>query len=284
MTIGGSFPLSLDLASNTQEASAYGDALHGEYVSAIPFHHIVIDNFLNPEILDRVISDIQSLPEAAESFARSQERLKSSYDPELLPEYTRNLFRFFNSRPFVVFLEKMTGIPGLITDPLYTGGGIHEIKTGGHLDIHADFNYHAGMKVERRLNALIYLNKDWKPEYGGQFEIWDKNMSQRAKSLDPIFNRCVVFSTDSESYHGNPNVVAHERGLSRFSIALYYYTATWDGTRRKHLTQFKQRPNTNDTFDWTTRTRELLRDITPPFALRLAKRAAKSIKKTSPSA
>jgi Rps23 Pro-64 3,4-dihydroxylase Tpa1-like proline 4-hydroxylase len=259
----------MQLLLNHAEAAQLGERYHEEYVHGTPYPHIKLDNFLDADVLDSVLRDLQSLPQAENAFDRSQERKKYSYNPDTLPEHTRNLFRFFNSRPFVSFLEKLTGIDGLIVDPMFLGGGIHEVKTGGHLDIHADFNKHPMLKVERRINVLIYLNKDWKPEYGGQFEIWDKGMTARAKSFDPIFNRCVVFNTDSTSFHGNPNPVAHEAGKSRFSIALYYYTATWDGTRRDHTTQFKVRPQTQDRFDWKIRRMEIIKDLTPPFVFHL---------------
>ena len=102
------------------------------------------------------------------SFSRPQENLKTSYLPERLPTYTKNLFYTLNSRPFLLFLEELTGIQGLISDPYFIGGGVHMVANGGHLDIHADFNHHGKLNLERRLNVLIYLNKDWRSEWGGR--------------------------------------------------------------------------------------------------------------------
>jgi hypothetical protein len=123
------------------------------------------------------------------------------------------------------------------------------------------------------------LNEGWKSEFGGQFEIWDTEMTQRMKSFDPLFNRCVIFNTTSDSYHGNPIPVAHPHGMSRFSIALYYYTATWDGTKRTHTTQFKVRPNSRDRFDWKVRTKEILHEVTPPIMVRYARQALNVLRK-----
>lgn len=276
-TTGDSFVFPLN--ATAQEAAELGEKGHENYVAAEPFPYIKIDNFLDKSVLDTVLRDLSTIPAAPESsFNRAQERLKVSFNPDTLPESTRNLFRTFNSRPFVSYLEKLTGIRGLIPDPFYLGGGIHEVKNGGHLDIHADFNYHSLLKVERRINVLIYLNKNWEENYGGQFEIWDKEMKGCVKSFNPIFNRCVIFNTSSDSFHGNPTTVTHPEGKSRFSIALYYYTATWDGTRRDHTTQFKVRPKSKDKFDWRIKTNEALHQVTPPILVQFARKVRNSLR------
>ena len=86
------------------------------------------------------------------------------------------MFAELNGEAFLKFLEEMTGISGLIPDPYFVGGGMHETKRGGHLGVHADFNIHDKLKLERKLNLLIYLNEDWSPEFGGELELWDTGM------------------------------------------------------------------------------------------------------------
>lgn len=269
------FPLTEDLFCDTKDVAKLGAAFREQYDAGAPYPHICFDNFLNPQILHSVLHDLSVMPEPAASHDRAQERLKSSFNPDELPETTRNLFRFFNSRPFLSFLSSLTGIKGLIPDPMFLGGGVHEVRNGGHLDIHADFNLHKPMKVQRRINVLIYLNEDWQPEYGGQFEIWDNNMDKCLSSFVPIFNRCVVFNTTSTSFHGNPNPVNNPFNVARRSIALYYYTATWDGTQREHTTQFKPRPGTIDKVDWAIKKQELIDDLLPPIAVRAVKKLLK---------
>jgi Rps23 Pro-64 3,4-dihydroxylase Tpa1-like proline 4-hydroxylase len=70
---------------------------------------------------------------------------------------------------FIDFLETLTGITGLLPDPHLWGGGLHQIQRGGFLKVHADFNRHERLDLDRRLNLLVYLNKDWKEEYGGSW-------------------------------------------------------------------------------------------------------------------
>ena len=116
-------------------------------------------------------------------FDRAQEKLKSQFVTERLQAYTRRLLYALNSRPFLMFLEELTGIDGLIPDPYFTGGGIHVVANGGHLDIHADFYHHAKLNLERRINVLIYLNRDWQEDWGGSFEVWNDDMTRKAASF-----------------------------------------------------------------------------------------------------
>lgn len=257
-----------DLLISFDKAKALGDKYAESYQSAGPYNHICIDNFLPEEVLAGVLKDLDELPQSEESYSRAQENLKSSYIPERLPAYTKNLFYALNSRPFLQFLEQMTGIPRLIPDPYFMGAGIHKTLNGGHLDIHADFNLHKQMNVERRLNVLIYLNKDWREEYGGSFEVWDKAMTKKEASFVPQYNRMVCFSTGSDTFHGNPEPVNHPDGEPRQSIALYYYTATWDETRKAHTTIFKPRPGSEDKKDRQVARHALLEDILPPVIFR----------------
>jgi hypothetical protein len=124
------------------------------------------------------------------------------------------------------------------------------------------------MNLERRINVLIYLNRNWKDAYGSQLELWDVPMTKCVKSYLPLFNRCVIFNTTSLSNHGNPQPVQHPEAVPRRSIALYYYTATWDDTKRTHTTQFRVRPESADQPDREVRTRELLADWMPPVLYR----------------
>lgn len=240
------------------------------YNAASPFPHIVIDDFLPAELLDRVLDYCTEIvrDEDSISFDRDQERFKTSYQPDRLPDDVRRLFYSFNSKPFIKLIENITGIKGLIPDPYFLGAGIHEIKQGGHLSVHADFNHHKPMNLERRINVLIYLNKDWKPEFGGGLELWNTDMTVREHDIVPLFNRCVIFNTTENSMHGNPQPICHPDGISRKSIALYYYTSTWDGQKRSRTTQFKVRKNSNDRPDWSIRKQEFINEFLPPFIAR----------------
>lgn len=264
-------PEHLTLDSNA--AKALGESKAAVYQAGEPYHHTCIDDFLPMEVIEKVRADLDSLPEAERSFEGAEEKLKSQYSPDRLPDYSRGLFHTFNSRAFILFLEEMTGIKGLIPDPYFAGAGIHKTLNGGYLNIHADFNVHKKMRVERRLNVLIYLNPPWQEDWGGSFEVWDKEMTKKVASFAPTENRMVCFSTGSDTFHGNPEPVNHPDGLPRQSIALYYYTATWDESRLEHTTIFKPRPGSSDHRQSTgDKVNNVAREWLPPKVYRAAKR------------
>jgi len=255
-----------------------GCDLYEQYVNAEPYPHILIENFTSPAILEDCLKYFPDAPDPdSQSFDRAQERYKTSFNPDYLPGQLRSFFYGMNSQPFVRFLENMTGVKGLIPDPYYLGGGFHQTTQGGHLGVHADFNLHPKLKLERRLNLLIYLNHDWEDDFGGALELWDQEMKACVRSVAPKFNRCVVFSTTSTSFHGHPAPVCHPRGIPRRSIALYYYTATWDGAMREATTQFKKRPQSGDAIDWRVKRHELLNDLLPPMLARNLRRLSRRL-------
>ncbi|NJK38153.1 MAG: 2OG-Fe(II) oxygenase [Oscillatoriales cyanobacterium RM2_1_1] len=218
---------------------------HESYITAEPFPHIIIDNFLPEFVLDAILEEF---PEPGKIGWKtfddpSQKKLASQHEQQM-GEATRLLLYQLNSATFVEFLEKLTGIEGIISDPHFIGGGLHQIERGGFLKIHADFNRHRRLRLDRRLNLLIYLNKDWQEDYGGHFELWDREMKQCEKQVLPVFNRCVIFNTNDFSYHGHPNPLTCPEGRTRKSLALYYYSngRPEEELSGSHSTLFKSRP------------------------------------------
>ncbi|WP_400083912.1 2OG-Fe(II) oxygenase [Yoonia sp. R78084] len=244
-----------------------GASLAADYQSKTPYHYICVDNFLPLEMVTRVREEALQMGEKKAENDSPNEKLKTSYNPDRMPPYSKSVFHALNSRPFIQFLENMSGIKGLIPDPYYGGGGVHRTNTTGFLSIHADFNYHQIMNLERRLNVLIYLNPDWKEEYGGSFEVWTDDMSEKVDSFVPIMNRMCCFSTGANTMHGNPEPVNHPNGDPRLSIALYYYTATWEDGRVAQSTVFKQRPGSKDAASSEAVLR-VVREFVPPIVYR----------------
>jgi Rps23 Pro-64 3,4-dihydroxylase Tpa1-like proline 4-hydroxylase len=197
-----------------------------EFHNAQPFPHVVIDNFLPAELMDPLISDFPS-PDPGEWLSYDTKReLKFALEDEArIPAAHIEVLRELNGQFFVEFLEALTGITGLIPDPQFRGGGLHQILPGGMLKLHADFDMHPRMKVHRRLNAILYLNEDWQDSYGGNLELWDTELTRKVTSIAPLANRLVVFQTTGDSFHGHPDPLSCPEGRSRRSLALYYYTA-----------------------------------------------------------
>lgn len=196
-----------------------------EYHQAKPFPHVVIDNFLPESVLDGVFNEFPKIDSINwQKFDAPEEKKLAAKQEQQMGDNTRLLLYQLNSSTLVNFLEALTGIDGIIPDPHFEGGGLHQIQRGGYLKMHVDFNRYSKLRLDRRLNLLIYLNKNWQEEYGGHLELWDKDMTQCEKKILPVFNRCVIFSTTDYSYHGHPDPLNCPDGQTRKSLALYYYS------------------------------------------------------------
>lgn len=215
---------------------------------ATPFPYFAINGFLDEEFADRVLQAFPSFEEAAKigrSFEAVNEKKKIQVtDASMFPKPIAELNRALATPEFVGLLSSVFEIPDLLPDDELVGGGIHQTGPHGHLDVHVDFNYVSERQLHRRLNILIYFNKDWGSEWGGNIELWDKDVKVCHHSFSPTFNRCVVFQTSESSYHG-VTAVRCPKGQTRKSFAAYYYTKKapphWIG--EVHSTNFKARPN-----------------------------------------
>jgi Rps23 Pro-64 3,4-dihydroxylase Tpa1-like proline 4-hydroxylase len=220
-----------------------------DFLTGAPFPHIVVDGLFNPEFLLEV--ERAYYPHGDKRWYRfadqSREVKLSLNEEDHMPLAVQQILRELNSAPFLKRLSALTGVEALIPDPYYYGGGMHQIERGGKLAIHADYDKHPLLKLDRRLNLLVYLNEDWEDEYGGHFELWDKSMQQCVKRVAPLFNRMVIFLTDDFSYHGHPDPLKCPAGRARKSLALYYYTCGRPDSELSaqagHSTLFKERPD-----------------------------------------
>ena len=218
-------------------------SLSDEYQGASPYPHIVLENFLNPDVLEACGHEFNKLNEDDGwiNYVHYNENKAGLNKLDLLPASIKRTINELNSPEFLKFLSTLTGIKGLIKDDLLEGGGIHQSKKGGYLNIHADFTVHPHHRHwQRRVNVLVYLNKDWPEEYGGNLELWDTKMQACERKVLPVFNRCVIFNTDADSYHGHPEPTTCPEDRYRRSIALYYYTEEAQPLRR--ATHYMVRP------------------------------------------
>lgn len=210
---------------NYSEFKSFGKELYTTYNNAKPFPSGYIDGFFDDDKLAKVLGEFPDLTKTADhNFSNANEKKLATKGEYKLGPIAKEFVRFMNSQPMLDMLSEMTGIPNLIPDPELAGGGYHEIKPGGFLKVHADFNKHPTNKLDRRLNVLVYLNKEWQEEYGGHFELWNEDMTEAVTKILPVFNRMAMFSTTSKSYHGHPDPLNCPDDRSRKSIALYYYT------------------------------------------------------------
>jgi len=209
---------------------------------------MVIDNFLTREAADEVASAYPTFEQAREmgfmfNFVNEQRKVQIT-DTSKFPTPVQRLNEAISSPQFLADLEYITGIPRILADEQLAGGGMHLTGSGGRLDVHVDFNVIAERKLFRRLNILLYLNPVWQQEWGGQIELWDKEVRNCHHRCLPLLNRCLVFETGEFSYHGVARVTAPP-DIVRRSFAAYYYTTeappNWNGAT--HSTVFRARPD-----------------------------------------
>jgi len=221
--------------------------MKSKVANAPGFPHFCIDNFLDESFANEVHDSFPSFSEAeklGKLFSAVNEKRKIQItDAEKFPPAIYKLHETLASKEFVDAMSEMTGIKNLIADPQLSGGGIHETNSGGHLDVHVDFNYNEELKLHRRLNILIYFNKDWSEDDGGYLDLWDRDVKNCLGRFAPTFNRAAGFATSEISWHGVTPVTCPE-GKMRKSFAVYYYTKEappgWDGV--EHSTIFRARP------------------------------------------
>ena len=202
--------------------------LKKQYLENRPFKHIILDDFINPDLLNKVeeeFPDLQFLQNKITYDSQKEIKFASKGSADLSPA-AKDLIGYLNSDLFLEYLQILTGIDEkLISDPYLSGAGYHQIKKGGLLKIHADFNKHGMLNLDRRINLLIYLNKNWNSDWGGNLELYDRNnLKYPVVSVEPKFNRCLIFSTTSFTYHGHPDKLRCPKNRSRRSIALYYFS------------------------------------------------------------
>jgi hypothetical protein len=202
---------------------------YASYTTAQPFPHIVLDNFFHPHVLKKVLQHFPAYDDMGGTKFHNHREKKSATGAnihEKVHPFIMEVLKSLNSPFMVNIVEKLTGIKGLLPDYTYYGGGLHQINPGGHLDVHLDFNsFNSPLlgRVDRRVNLLLYLNEKWLDEYHGHIDLYTTD-KQKVKSVLPVFNRMVIFTTSSTSWHGHPTPLACPEGMSRKSIALYYYT------------------------------------------------------------
>jgi len=231
----------LDLDRLSHEADAQADS----FTSAVPYPHIVIDDFLSEEACDALLEEFEMPSEAGGwgHYVHYNERKLGATQLDRMGPQTQAIVAALSTQEFLDWLEKITGIDSLIPDPDLDGGGLHKIERGGFLNVHVDFLAHTTHRNwSRQLNLLLYLNRDWEESYGGALELWDANMERKVQEVAPLFNRCVIFHTAPGSYHGHPTPLSCPADRSRKSLALYYFRD--EGTpQRLRPTHYMARPD-----------------------------------------
>jgi len=233
--------------------------LRARYAAAKPFPHVVLDDFLIREVADRAIADFPTVDaDSWTSYLHFNERKFANHEPGTWSPTLQRVLREFESPRFVEFLSDLTGIDDLFVDDGLEGAGLHGSLTGGYLNVHADFTVHPRHRSwRRRVNVLLYLNREWPAEFGGDLELWSTDMGRCESSIAPTGNRVVIFNTEEDSFHGHPEPLRCPLGTARQSMALYYFSEEVDPLVRS--TEYRARPGDGRKGVWIYLDKQVLR-------------------------
>jgi Rps23 Pro-64 3,4-dihydroxylase Tpa1-like proline 4-hydroxylase len=201
------------------------ESFQKRYAVGKPYPHIVIDDLFEPEILDRVVSEF---PKAENrdwiDWNTDYENKATSKGIARLSMFTQIFSLWLNSSEFIEQIKLITGIEDLVPDPLFFGAGLHDMYRGGWLEMHADYTKHPVLPLTRRVNLLIYLNKDWNPNWGGGLELWDSPNPTQKVNYPCFFNRTIIFPTTSKTLHGVPKLLSCPPDRGRQLLSIYYWS------------------------------------------------------------
>lgn len=205
-------------------------ASSAEFRGAIPFPHIVIEDFLDATSFAALQREFPGFDVGQAKNERGEVGGKATFpNVRALGTAYRNLDDAMRSREFLRDVERATGIPELLYDPAYVGGGCHLNMSGQDLDLHVDFNFHPQTRTHRRLNLILFLNDEWQEDWGGCLELQEDPhdpAGSRNIAVTPRANRAVVFETSERSWHGFSRIHLPQprAALGRRSFAVYFYT------------------------------------------------------------
>ena len=192
---------------------------------AKPYPHVVIDDFLPADVAAALAREFSRIDEESwKHYHHYNERKLAITDLDRMPPTTQRVVEALQSQQTLDVMTKLSGIEGLISDPSLEGAGMHMVRQGGYLNVHADFLAHTKRRSwSRHINLILYLNEEWQQEWNGNLELWDDDLTQCVQSIPPLFNRCVIFNTLEMSYHGHPEKLRCPPDVNRKSLLLYYY-------------------------------------------------------------
>ncbi len=262
-----------EVSADAQESV---DRYRNEFLTAKPFKHVVIENFFDPAFAEQLLNEFPSFDKklAINESGYAAGKSVNTNIRSISPAY-QHLYETLGSKPFLEYVSQLSGIPDLILDPKMFGGGTHENLHGQDLDPHVDFNFDESRRLHRRLNLIVYMNKEWRSQWGGALEIHSnprRPEENQIQAIDPLFNRCVMFETNEYSWHGFPKIDLPEdkRNLSRKSISIYLYTKERpvEETAPVHATFYVQRPLPSYFAEGRTLTQDDVKELTRLLARR----------------
>jgi len=260
-----------------QKLGQIGRSSSLRYRDARPFPHIVLDDLIPEELLDQAIAELPAASARWTTYDTANESKQVCSDAGSFGPTAEIIVHALNSAPFVRFLEQLTGIGALIPDPHLHAAGYMKVSPGGFLGLHHDFATQRELKLDRRINVLLYLNRNWHPEWGGQLELHSNDPLTDPRheevTVDPSFNRMVIFNTPN-ALHGHRRPLACPSDRARLCLSWYYYTAPpvpgWEARSKRVAFRGRWEP--------ARFAIEAANLLTPPILFRLAKTLVRQLR------
>ena len=250
--------MSLNTIINSKHTSAAAiTALRKSFDNAEPYRFVVIEDFFTEEVASKLYENFPDIDTLNVKRKSLNEDKSEDYHFDRWDPIFSEVREVIKSEEWYKIMTQITGVEGLKTTMDALGSGVHQGKNGSYVDVHVDVNMNPKANLWRRVNLLIYLNKNWKPEYGGDLEVWDKDMKKCYQKLSPTFNRALIFYTDDNSPHGYSKINVPE-GESRKSFYTYYYTELGEGFKYRD-SKFISRPDDSKIRKIATTTKETLK-------------------------
>ena len=243
--------------------AAEQQALRTRFQAGKPYSNLVLDGYFPEDVLDRIAAEYpKETPRDWIGYDTKDEIKRTSRGLMGVPPYAQAFLWQLCSEPFLEILRGITGIEDLAADPLFHGGGLHETFRGGWLNIHADWTQHPHLPLVRRLNLIVYLNRDWDPAWGGALELWGSREDKSPTKIEPFFNRAALFPTTEETLHGFPDAMTCPQDRSRKSVSVFYWAPDPDAIERGAPITFLPGKK-------VTRAKAFARSLVPPIAFQM---------------
>lgn len=232
---------------NWEQLDSNLDRYKEAFNTASPFRHVVIEDILDREVALAVEAGFDTA--LAHKDHNAPKAHRDVYGKTGSPKWDTmtpaqiSALEAVNSSRFTKYLEKLAGLQAVHGDPELRGGGLHSSKRGGFLNVHTDFNFHPTTNLHRRLNLIIYVNQEWREEWGGALELWNQTVTKCEAQFYPKFNRAILFETSEISYHGHPVPLTCPADVTRKSVALYYYSDWPEGLEQRAKTKYVLTPD-----------------------------------------
>jgi len=232
--------------------------MKNKFNNSYPFPFVIIPNFFKTNVADEIYNSFPKIEGSDKNLWKNQgwhiydnpiEGKLTIDDYKIMNNYGEilsNMWETLESADFIETISNITGIENLEKDPYRHGAGLHCHPPGGKLEMHLDYSIHPITGKERRLNLLIYMNKDWNDDWGGNLELWEGNNDTMTKgpihSISPKYNQAILFRTSDVSWHGMPEPIKCPLGNSRKSIAIYYVSENRKDANKRNKASFQARP------------------------------------------